>query len=221
MRKTIAITIALLGLSTPAIAQPIAWVQGAQSLKLTPSFGQATAKTLLQQAIEAATIPNYTRAIALLDQAIAQDPKNPDLQQQLLAWLLVAGGDLRYGMPDESIKLIRRAIAINPNVSSAWTRLATAHCTKAIRTPKDATLNARKCIAFHKRAIELSGRHRPEAISTFAFDFHDINRTFSAQLFDLSAKAYAEQGDIKAAKTQLWVKENLAKEPLKYFPQLR
>lgn len=200
----------MLGLAAPVGAVPITFAPGSNSLKLNGGFAPPAvpkAKTLRQQAADAMERMDYDATIAALDKAIALDPTNPELKQQLFTVLQIAGTTYAKAMPNDAIALLKRAIAMKPDTSILWTRLGEAHCQRAAVSPRapESPQDVRKCIAYNKKAIALA-KDKPDAISRFAMQMSDISPVMSAQLFDLSAREYLAQGKRDRAKTTLWVK---------------
>lgn len=202
MIKTIAITIAILGLTSPVMAQQISWVQGPQSLRL------AQPKSLAEQATDAMDNSEHSRAALLLDKAIAVEPNNPALKQQLYTALLVGGSEAAKGLPQYAITQLTRAIAIKPHVGAPWLALGKAHCALAERSPHRpiAVSHLRRCMQAHRKAIQLTDKLKPHYVQEFAQSLARISPAYSAQLFDLSSALFLGQDDRQGAMTSQWLK---------------
>lgn len=205
MIKLPLITIALTLATTPVMAQPIAW--NTANFRIVPQFGNP-AKSLEQRASDAMDDLRTSEAIALLDKAIAQDPSNPQLKQQLFTALHVGGTNTTQTLPLYSIGLLVRAVRMKPEVSNIWSSLGAAHCTLAddIRYRAQAESNVRKCIAFYKKAIELTD-YKPQVLYKFGVSMAPISPVFAAQVFDLGVREYLRKGDRDGARGMVVAKQ--------------
>jgi tetratricopeptide (TPR) repeat protein len=211
MIKKFALTIALLGLADPVGAMPITFATGDHNLRLKPMPISApvpvSAKTLRQKAADALSDMDFELAVQYLDQALAQNPNDSDLKQELFNTLQIGGSTHVDGRPLKAIPLLKRAVAMRPQDFFVWSRLGDAYCSYADYGPtsRKARPYIQNCIAAHKRAIALA-TNKPKSITRFAIALSRIEPVASGKLFDLAARGYLQAGDQESARGALITK---------------
>jgi tetratricopeptide (TPR) repeat protein len=211
MIEKIALTIALFGFVAPVGAVPLTFATGDRTLKLEPLPIAAPVpvgvKTLRQKAADALSNMDFELAVQYLDQALAQNPNDSDLKQELFNTLQIGGSTHVDGRPLKAIPLLKRAVAMQPQDFFVWSRLGDAYCSYADYGPtsRKARPYIQNCIAAHKRAIALA-TNKPKSITRFAIALSRIDLVASGKLFDLAARGYFLQGDRKSAEGALYTK---------------